>query len=56
MPYPDDMRSAYRKTDEIFCRDCGYYFEVEGIVDMGSWDPVNEDDMRCPKCGSENVE
>lgn len=51
MPYPDNLRGSYQSTQEFTCKSCGYWWEVEGEVDLGYWDPYDEDDLECPTCG-----
>lgn len=55
MPYPDNMPSARRFTDELRCKnpECGHKWEAAFITDCGMTDFLNDGDEKCPECGAE---
>lgn len=50
MPYPDNMPST-RSAERTYECECGHSWEVKGYYDMGSWEPINEEDEQCGNCG-----
>lgn len=55
MSYPDTMRSARSCSMTCTCKKCCRKWDVDGTMDLGSWEPDDEDDAVC-ECGSVDVE
>lgn len=56
MPYPDNMPSSRRTTADYCCLndECETRFwSVRGTQDLGDFTPDDEDDTKCPECGTE---
>jgi rubrerythrin len=51
--YPDDMQISWQKSQQFHCNDCDYTWGVSGIVDCGSWEESDENDIKCPLCNKE---
>ena len=54
--YPDGCPSAYHFEDDVRCKACGHSWTVEFVRDLGMCDPVNDSDMTCGECGSDDTE
>lgn len=44
------------ESQEEKCPTCGHIWEIEGVVEYGSWSPLEENDMNCPECGRNVLE
>ena len=44
------------EASEETCPKCDHTWDVPGVIEYGSWSPLDEDDLICPGCGGNVLE
>jgi RNA polymerase subunit RPABC4/transcription elongation factor Spt4 len=48
--------APYYEQQTETCGECGEKWQVDGMVEYGSWSPIDESKLICPVCGHNTLE